>query len=202
MRPNTLLLFQLLLSIFALYSMLANIINYHTIVPLFCMVAMFFVGRYEGEKRQKFSEPAHDQGKELATAQVRRDLFRRWSNSLSHRIWVVKPLAILTCSHNVKTTPTVLCPVWTCIYNALILFFCNWDSRSCQSQEKIQKLTKNHKILGQGQKQPHLFSQDTHILCFWGNNAGMRDYCLESSKIKVLKMLDLQTKSAIDSDNL
>jgi hypothetical protein len=27
----------------------------------------------------------------------------------------------------------------------------------------------------------------------------MRDYCLELSKIKVLKMLDLQTKSAIDS---
>jgi hypothetical protein len=30
----------------------------------------------------------------------------------------------------------------------------------------------------------------------------MRDYCLELSKIKVLKMLDLQTKSAIDSNNL
>jgi hypothetical protein len=30
----------------------------------------------------------------------------------------------------------------------------------------------------------------------------MRDYCLELSKFKVLKMLDLQTKSAIDSDKL
>ncbi len=28
------------------------------------------------------------------------------------------------------------------------------------------------------------------------------DFCLELSKIKVLKMLDLQTKSAIDSDNM
>jgi len=27
----------------------------------------------------------------------------------------------------------------------------------------------------------------------------MLDYCLEPGKIKVLKMLDLQTKSAIDS---
>jgi hypothetical protein len=30
----------------------------------------------------------------------------------------------------------------------------------------------------------------------------MRDYCLEPGKIKVLKMLDLETKSAIDSDKL
>ncbi len=30
----------------------------------------------------------------------------------------------------------------------------------------------------------------------------MRDSCLEPGKIKVLKMLDLQTKSAIDSDKL
>ncbi len=30
----------------------------------------------------------------------------------------------------------------------------------------------------------------------------MLDYCLELSKIKVLKMRDLQTKSAIDSDKL
>ena len=123
MRPNTLFLFQLLLAIFTIYSILENIINYHILVPLFCMVAMFFVGRCEGEKRQKISEPAHEQGTELAAAQERRDHFRRWSNSLSHRIWVVKPLAILTCLNNVKTTPTVLCPLWTCIYNALILFF-------------------------------------------------------------------------------
>jgi hypothetical protein len=30
----------------------------------------------------------------------------------------------------------------------------------------------------------------------------MRDYCLEHSKIEVPKMLDLQTKSAINSDKL
>jgi hypothetical protein len=30
----------------------------------------------------------------------------------------------------------------------------------------------------------------------------MRDFCLELSKIKALKMLDLQTKSAIDSNIL
>jgi hypothetical protein len=47
--------------------MLENIINYQLLVPLFCLVAMFFVGRYEGEKRQKISEQAHNQGKELVT---------------------------------------------------------------------------------------------------------------------------------------
>ena len=30
----------------------------------------------------------------------------------------------------------------------------------------------------------------------------LTDFCLELSKIEALKMLDLQTKSAIDSDNL
>ena len=30
----------------------------------------------------------------------------------------------------------------------------------------------------------------------------MRDYCLEPGKIETLKMLDLQTKSAINSDKL
>ncbi len=30
----------------------------------------------------------------------------------------------------------------------------------------------------------------------------MLDFCLELSKIKILKMLDLQTKSAINLDNL
>ena len=68
MRPTTLLSFQLLLSIFTIYSMLENIINYHILVPLFCLMAMFFVGRYEGEKRQKISEQAHGQVDELATA--------------------------------------------------------------------------------------------------------------------------------------
>jgi hypothetical protein len=30
----------------------------------------------------------------------------------------------------------------------------------------------------------------------------MLDFCLEPGKIEALKMLDLQTKSAIDSDNI
>jgi Ca2+/Na+ antiporter len=68
MRSNTQLLFQLLLSIFTIYSMLENIINYHLLVPLFCLVAMYFVGRYEGERRQKSIEQVHNQLKELATA--------------------------------------------------------------------------------------------------------------------------------------
>ena len=68
MRPTNLLLFQLLLSIFTIYSMLENIINYHLLVPLFFLVAMYFVGRYEGEKRQKISEQVHGQVDELATA--------------------------------------------------------------------------------------------------------------------------------------
>ena len=68
MRPTTLLLFQLLLSIFTIYSMLENIINYHLLVPLFCLVAMYFVGRYDGENRQKISEQVHSQVGELTTA--------------------------------------------------------------------------------------------------------------------------------------
>ena len=68
MRTNTLLSFNLLLSIFAIYSILENNFDYFLLVPLFCMVAMFFVGRYEGEKRQKISEQAYSQEKELATA--------------------------------------------------------------------------------------------------------------------------------------
>ncbi len=68
MRPTTLLLFQLLLSIFTIYSMLENIINYHLLVPLFCLVAMYFVGRYEGEKRQKIGEQVQSQVDELAAA--------------------------------------------------------------------------------------------------------------------------------------
>ena len=59
MRTNTLLSFNLLLSIFALYSILENNFDYFLLVPLFCMVAMFFVGRYYAEKRHKISEQAH-----------------------------------------------------------------------------------------------------------------------------------------------
>ena len=56
------------MSIFTIYSMLENIINYHLLVPLFCLVAMYFVGRYEGERRQKISEHEYSQVDELATA--------------------------------------------------------------------------------------------------------------------------------------
>jgi hypothetical protein len=48
--------------------MLENIINYHILVPLFCLVAMFFIGRYEGEKHQKINEQESSQEKELAAA--------------------------------------------------------------------------------------------------------------------------------------
>ena len=68
MRTNTLLLFNLLLSIFAIYSILENNFDYFLLVPLFCLVAMFFVGRHEGENRQKISEQAYNLGQELAAA--------------------------------------------------------------------------------------------------------------------------------------
>ena len=37
--------------------------------------------------------------------------------------------------------------------------------------------------------------------CVQTSGTKMRDYCLEPGKIEALKMLDLQTKSAINSDN-
>ena len=168
MRPTTLLLFQLLLSIFAIYAMLENIINYHIIVPLFCMVAMFFVGRCEGEKRQKISEPAHEQGTELAAAQERRDHFRRWSNSLSHRIWVVKPLAILTCFTQCQNIPDCTGSCMDLYLQCPHPIFFNRDSRSCQSQEKIQKLTKNHKILEAGSEITPPYQSEYPYLVFLG----------------------------------
>jgi hypothetical protein len=40
------------------------------------------------------------------------------------------------------------------------------------------------------------------ISCGFNWSADFCDFCLELSKIKVLKMLDLQTKSAMNSENL
>jgi hypothetical protein len=40
------------------------------------------------------------------------------------------------------------------------------------------------------------------ISCGLDSGTQIEDACLELSKFKVLKMLDLQTKSAIDSDKL
>jgi hypothetical protein len=40
------------------------------------------------------------------------------------------------------------------------------------------------------------------ISCGLSIGAQIEDSCLEPGKIEALKMLDLQTKSAIDSDNI
>lgn len=50
MNKDTLIMFNLLLAIFAVYSLIENNIDYFLFVPLFCLVAMFFVGKYAGEK--------------------------------------------------------------------------------------------------------------------------------------------------------
>ena len=46
MRRLTLMLFQLFLSIFAVYAVLYDVPNEYLVVPLFCLVAMFFLGRH------------------------------------------------------------------------------------------------------------------------------------------------------------
>jgi hypothetical protein len=38
--------------------------------------------------------------------------------------------------------------------------------------------------------------------CVYSSGTKMHDVCLEPGKIEALKMLDLQTKSAINSNNL
>ena len=52
--------------------------------------------------------------------------------------------------------------------------------------------------------EPDLFFKPQYLvkIHFFGIPLPMRDYCPEPGKIKALKMLDLQTKSAIDSDNM
>jgi hypothetical protein len=46
MRRMTLLLFQLFLAIFAAYAVMYDVPNAYLLVPLFCLVAMFFLGRH------------------------------------------------------------------------------------------------------------------------------------------------------------
>ena len=46
MRRLTLMLFQLFLAIFAIYAVLYDVPNEYLFVPLFCLVAMFFLGRH------------------------------------------------------------------------------------------------------------------------------------------------------------
>lgn len=46
MRRVTLMLFQLFLSIFAIYAVLYDVPNEYLFVPLCCLVAMFFLGRH------------------------------------------------------------------------------------------------------------------------------------------------------------
>ena len=46
MRRLTLTLFQLFLSIFAIYAVLYDVPNEYLFVPLLCLIAMFFLGRH------------------------------------------------------------------------------------------------------------------------------------------------------------
>ena len=46
MRRATLLLFQLFLALFAGYAVLYDVPNEYLIVPLLCLVCMFFLGRH------------------------------------------------------------------------------------------------------------------------------------------------------------
>jgi hypothetical protein len=43
----TLLLFQLFLAVFAGYAVLYDVPNKYLLVPLLCLVCMFFLGRYQ-----------------------------------------------------------------------------------------------------------------------------------------------------------
>jgi len=47
MRRMTLLLFQLFLAVFAGYAVLYDVPNHYLLVPLLCLVCMFFLGRYQ-----------------------------------------------------------------------------------------------------------------------------------------------------------
>ena len=56
MRRLTLMLFQLFLSIFAVYAVLYDVPNEYLIVPLFCLVAMFFLGRHPRASSERSPE--------------------------------------------------------------------------------------------------------------------------------------------------
>jgi hypothetical protein len=67
MTKKTLLIFQLFLSIFAIYALLDHSGNYHLLVPFFCLTGMFFVGREEVAFK-KISEEVSHQSQEEAIA--------------------------------------------------------------------------------------------------------------------------------------
>jgi hypothetical protein len=46
MRRMTLMLFQLLLAVFAAYAVLYDVPNEYLIVPLLCLIAMFLLGKH------------------------------------------------------------------------------------------------------------------------------------------------------------
>jgi hypothetical protein len=56
MRRLTLMLFQLFLSIFAVYAVLYDVPNEYLFVPLLCLVAMFFLGRHPTTSSEKSHE--------------------------------------------------------------------------------------------------------------------------------------------------
>ena len=72
MKQKTLLLFQLLLAIFSIYSVLKYSGNQRMIIPLTCLVAMFLVGKVEtavteSEKRKKDERAKKRKGTEEKT---------------------------------------------------------------------------------------------------------------------------------------
>ena len=56
MRRLTLMLFQLFLSIFAVYAVLYDVPNEYLFVPLCCLVAMFFLGRHPSANSERKRE--------------------------------------------------------------------------------------------------------------------------------------------------
>jgi hypothetical protein len=50
------MLFQLFLSIFAVYAVLYDVPNEYLFVPLLCLVAMFFLGRHPTASSEKSHE--------------------------------------------------------------------------------------------------------------------------------------------------
>jgi hypothetical protein len=56
MRRLTLMLFQLFLSIFAVYAVLYDVPNEYLFVPLLCLVAIFFLGRHPSASPEKSQE--------------------------------------------------------------------------------------------------------------------------------------------------
>jgi hypothetical protein len=56
MRRLTMLLFQLFLAIFAGYAVLYDVPNQFLLVPLLCLVCMFFLGRHPDASEEKDSK--------------------------------------------------------------------------------------------------------------------------------------------------